>query len=80
VDRLLNVRHGSRLDQLEAAAEALGGTLDVQFVLCARPAPTATAARSPQPYVSDEAGRETARTVAGTRVRAVPRRAGVAKR
>jgi antitoxin HicB len=33
VDRLLDVRHGSKLEQLEAAAEALGGHLDVVFVL-----------------------------------------------
>jgi antitoxin HicB len=29
VDRLLNLKHGSKLDQLEAAAQALGGELDV---------------------------------------------------
>lgn len=33
VDRLLNIRHGSKLEQLEAAAHALGGFLDVGFVL-----------------------------------------------
>jgi antitoxin HicB len=32
VDRLLDLRHGSKLDQLEAAARALGGRLEVQFV------------------------------------------------
>jgi antitoxin HicB len=36
VDRLLDVRHGSKLDQLEAAARALNGRLDVQFVRTAR--------------------------------------------
>jgi antitoxin HicB len=33
VDRLLDVRHGSKLEQLEAAAHALGGLLDVVFVV-----------------------------------------------
>jgi antitoxin HicB len=32
VDRLLDVRHGSKLEQLEAAAHALGGRLDVSLV------------------------------------------------
>ena len=29
IDRLLDIKHGSKLDQLEAAARALGGTLEV---------------------------------------------------
>jgi antitoxin HicB len=33
VDRLLDVKHGSKLDQLEAAARALGGELDVRVVV-----------------------------------------------
>lgn len=33
VDRLLDVRHGSKLDQLEAAAHALGAYLDVVLVV-----------------------------------------------
>jgi antitoxin HicB len=32
VDRLLNLRHGSRLDQLEAAFRALGKELSVQIL------------------------------------------------
>ena len=32
VDRLLDVRHGSKIDQLEAAAEALGASLNVTLV------------------------------------------------
>jgi len=32
VDRLLNLRHGSRLDQLEAAFHALGKELSVQIL------------------------------------------------
>ena len=32
VDRLLNLRHGSRLDQLEAAFRALGKALSVQIL------------------------------------------------
>jgi antitoxin HicB len=32
VDRLLNLRHGSRLDQLEAALRALGKELSVQIL------------------------------------------------
>jgi antitoxin HicB len=32
VDRLLDVRHGSKIDQLEAAAEALGASLSVTLV------------------------------------------------
>jgi hypothetical protein len=31
VDRLFNLRHQSRLDQLEAAARALGKTLEVRL-------------------------------------------------
>ncbi|PYR89310.1 MAG: HicB family protein [Acidobacteria bacterium] len=33
IDRLLDVKHGSRLEQLEAAAHALGGNLEVAFVV-----------------------------------------------
>jgi len=33
IDRLLDVRHGSKLDQLEAAAHALGAELDVVLVV-----------------------------------------------
>lgn len=60
VDRLLDLKHGSKLDQLEAAAHALGAYLDVAVVSCAprRPArqtamvarrsvTTATAGRRP---------------------------------
>jgi antitoxin HicB len=32
VDRLLNMKHGSKLDQLEAAARALGGRIEVHFL------------------------------------------------
>jgi antitoxin HicB len=32
VDRLLDVRHGSKIDQLEAAAKALGASLSVTLV------------------------------------------------
>ena len=32
VDRLLNLRHGSRLDRLEAAFRALGKDLSVQIL------------------------------------------------
>jgi len=32
VDRLLDVRHGSKMDQLEAAAQALGASLSVTLV------------------------------------------------
>jgi antitoxin HicB len=32
IDRLLDVRHGSKIDQLEAAARALGSTLDVTLI------------------------------------------------
>jgi antitoxin HicB len=32
VDRLLDVRHGSKIDQLEAAAQALGSSLNVTLV------------------------------------------------
>jgi antitoxin HicB len=32
VDRLLDVRHGSKIDQLEAAAQALGASLNVTLV------------------------------------------------
>jgi antitoxin HicB len=35
VDRLLDLKHGSKLDQLEAAAHALGAYLDVSVVSCA---------------------------------------------
>lgn len=33
IDRLLDIRHGSKLDQLEAAAKALGGRLEVSVVM-----------------------------------------------
>jgi antitoxin HicB len=33
IDRLLDVKHGSKIDQLEAAARALGGELDVSVVV-----------------------------------------------
>lgn len=33
VDRLLDIRHGSKIDQLEAAARAIGGHLDVSVVM-----------------------------------------------
>jgi hypothetical protein len=42
VDRLLNLTHGSKLDQLEAAARALGGELDVS-VAFRKPAPVGSA-------------------------------------
>ena len=57
VDRLLDVRHGSRLDQLEAAAHALGSHLDVvlvaghgtQLVIEAKPSVrTSKARKAPQ--------------------------------
>jgi antitoxin HicB len=32
IDRLLNLRHGSKVEQIEAACEALGGRLEVNFV------------------------------------------------
>ena len=37
VDRLLDLRHGSQLDQLEAAAKAVGCFLDVNFHTSSRP-------------------------------------------
>ena len=43
IDRLLDVRHGSKLDQLEAAADALGATLDISLVMRSA---SATAGRS----------------------------------
>lgn len=33
IDRLLDVKHGSKIEQLEAAAEALGGHLDIVLVV-----------------------------------------------
>jgi antitoxin HicB len=38
VDRLLDVRHGSQLDQLDAAARALGGHLEISLVVPGRSA------------------------------------------
>ena len=32
IDRLFDLRHGSRVDQIEAAAEALGGRIEVSFI------------------------------------------------
>lgn len=54
VDRLLDVRHGSKIDQLEAAAKALGASLSVilvpleQSTVRSRPSPRRPA---PQPRV-----------------------------
>ncbi len=61
VDRLLDLKHGSKLDQLEAAAHALGARLDITLVACTprqqasqplsvttrRPVTTTTAIRRP---------------------------------
>lgn len=70
VDRLLNLRHGSRMDQLEAAANALGGTLDVRLVFqkdVATPTQRLTAMRR-------HAIRRNARAFAGTRSSAASRK------
>jgi antitoxin HicB len=68
VDRLLDLKHGSKLDQLEAAAHALGAYLDVALVACAP--------RQEAGHPTPRATRRPVRTEAGSRQhgrRRVPR-------
>jgi antitoxin HicB len=90
VDRLLDLKHGSKIDQLDAAARALGGQIDVVFVvpdaLDVATLRDVVAASSSQVALARHRGRRASKDApippahAGVLKRAKPQRAAAAKK
>jgi len=68
IDRLLDVRHGSTIEQLDAAAKALGGHLDVVLIVPDGPEQSPVFSGSDVARVAQSAKRVRARSTAAKRM------------